>query len=304
MGHYRFTHVLIQNTLARELSNIRQARLHQRIGETLEGLYGADAGNHAVELAYHFTEAASATGKDKLVRYSLLAGDQALATYAHEEALVHFERALAAKEGQPMDAETAALLAGTGRIQVALAERHEMQEAVDNLIQAFDYYAGTGDVERAVAVAQSQLPYPLLLKGKVQLLARALELVPPDSREAGSLLPNYGRELGMCEADYEGAQRAFDQGLAIARREQDTALELRILANAVHVGLFNLSFRENLEKGFRAIELASRVAGLGFEEEQARRYTAMSLLYIGDLNRGRQQAEATLHIAEQLNGPC
>ena len=82
---------------------------------------------------------------------------------------------------------------------------------------------------------------------------------------------------------------------------QDTALELRVLANAAHVDLFNLNFHGNLEKGFRAIGLASRVADLGFEEEQARRYTTMSLLSIGDLERGRQQAEATLHIAEQLH---
>ena len=90
-------------------------------------------------------------------------------------------------------------------------------------------------------------------------------------------------------------------GLSIARREQDNALELRILANAAHVDLFNLNFHGNLGKGFRAIELASQVADLGFEEEHARRYTTMSLLYIGDLERGRQQAEATLRIAERLH---
>jgi len=303
-GHserYQFSHSLVQNTLESELSAARQARLHAQIGEALEQLYGPSQEAHASELAYHFGEAAPSTGNHKFARYSLIAGEQALAAYAHEEALAHFQRALAAKEGQPTDSETAALLAGTGRIQVALAERHEMQEAVDNLTQAFNYYADTGDVERAVAVAQSQLPYPLGLKGKVQLLGRALNLVPPDSHEAGTLLPNYGRELGMSEADYEGAQRAFDQGLAIARREQDTALELRILANAAHVDLFNLNFHENLEKGFRAIGLATRVDDLGVEEEHARRYTTMSLLAIGDPARGRQQAEATLRISEQLH---
>jgi hypothetical protein len=204
-----------------------------------------------------------------------------------------------------MDGETAALLAGKGRIQVALAERHEMQDAVDNLIQAFDYYADTGNVERAVAVAQSQLPYVLGLKGKVQMLGRALKLVPPDSHEAGILLPNYGRELGMSEADYAGAQRAFDQGLAVARREQDTALELRVLANAAHVDLFNLNFHGNLEKGFRAIGLASRVTDLGFEEEQARRYTTMSLLplvtWSRDDNSRRQHRKSRTSC---INVPC
>ena len=49
--------------------------------------------------------------------YSLLAGERALATYANEEALSYLERGLAAKHGQPMDAEAAALLFGLGRAQ-------------------------------------------------------------------------------------------------------------------------------------------------------------------------------------------
>ena len=49
-------------------------------------------------MAYHFAEAEAVLGSEKLVRYSLLAGEQALATYAWEEALAQFERALAAKE--------------------------------------------------------------------------------------------------------------------------------------------------------------------------------------------------------------
>jgi predicted ATPase len=109
-GRYLFTHALIQNTLASELSAARRARLHARIGEALEALYGANSEANASTLAYHFTEAMPMIGPEKLVRYSLLAGEYALNKYAPEEALSHFERALAAKEGQPVDAETASLL--------------------------------------------------------------------------------------------------------------------------------------------------------------------------------------------------
>ena len=89
--------------------------------------------------------------------------------------------------------------------------------------------------------------------------------------------------------------------MAIARQNQDTALELRILANAAHVDLFNVNFHENLEKAYRAIDLTYSVNDLGFEEEHARRYATMSLLATGDLERGLQQAKATLAIAEQLH---
>ena len=61
-----------------------RVRLHARIAEALEGLHGADVEADAVELAHHFTEVEAVAGPEKLVRYSLLAGEQALATYAYE----------------------------------------------------------------------------------------------------------------------------------------------------------------------------------------------------------------------------
>jgi predicted ATPase len=47
VGQYQFTHALIQDTLAEELSSTRRARLHARIGEVLEELYGDDVEAHA-----------------------------------------------------------------------------------------------------------------------------------------------------------------------------------------------------------------------------------------------------------------
>src|SRR5919106_5403038 len=86
---YQFSHALIQDTLAEELSASRRARLHARVGETLEDRYGHSASLHATELAFHFNEAQGVLGEQKLVQYSLLAGEQALAAYAHQEAVEH-----------------------------------------------------------------------------------------------------------------------------------------------------------------------------------------------------------------------
>ena len=87
IDRYSFSHALVQQTLLEELSPSRRVRLHARIGVALEGLYGEEAEAHAAELAYHFAEAEPVLGAEKLVLYSLLAGEQALATYAYEEAL-------------------------------------------------------------------------------------------------------------------------------------------------------------------------------------------------------------------------
>ena len=115
VDRYQFTHTLIQETLADELSLTRRVRLHARIAEALEALYGEDADQHASELAHHFGQAQTLLGPDKFVRYSLIAGESALAASAHEQALAHFDRALAAKDDAEIDDETAALYFGLGR---------------------------------------------------------------------------------------------------------------------------------------------------------------------------------------------
>ena len=179
MGRYQFTHALIHETLAGELSLTRRVRLHGRIAEMLEEFYGPKADAHAAELAYHFVQAEAVLGSERLVRYSLVAGERALAAHGYEEALVHFQRALTAKESQPTDAETAAALFGLGLAQAATIERGEAQPAWDLMQRAFDYYVEAGDVARAVAVAQQPLGIGGLIKGKADVALRALELVPP-----------------------------------------------------------------------------------------------------------------------------
>ena len=101
VGRYRFTHALIQETLLEEMSITRRVRLHALISEAMERLYGNDSGEHAAEIAHHLSQAVTMTGAERLVHFSLLAGEQALANHNHEDALAHFQRASEAKEKQP-----------------------------------------------------------------------------------------------------------------------------------------------------------------------------------------------------------
>jgi predicted ATPase len=225
---YRFSLSLIQQTLAEELSSSRKVRWHARIGEVLEELYGLDGEAHAAELVYHFAKAQSVLGPEKLVRYSLLAGEGALAAYAYEESLVHFQQGLSAKEGQPLDAETADLLFGLARAQATALQWHQMHEAYISLNQAFDCYVELGAIPRALAVAE----YPVYIiaghTGVARLIARALALIPPESRQTGYLLARYGAALGVQEVDYVRAREALQQAVTIARHQQDSILAMGI----------------------------------------------------------------------------
>ena len=157
-------------------------------------------------------------------------------------------------------------------------------------------------MDRAVAVAQSPIQSSLLTgheTGVMQLVTRALTLVPIDSPEAGRLLCQYGNNLYYQIGDYEGAMEALSQALAIARREGDAALEMRTLVAAGHAEASHLHFQASLAYDLQAIELSRRVDE-PFEEAHARQEVASVLHRTGDLEGARRHAAAMLEVAERL----
>ena len=93
VGHYRFTHALVQETLYDELSTASRTRVHAQIGEALEQIHAANPEPHVTELAHHFTQAVPITSVEKAVDYGVRAGQRAMAQLAWEEAVKHFDRA-------------------------------------------------------------------------------------------------------------------------------------------------------------------------------------------------------------------
>ncbi|MCI0830576.1 MAG: AAA family ATPase [Chloroflexi bacterium] len=303
VGRYQFGHALIQQALYDDMTSIRKLRAHASIAEALEQVHQTNLEGHAAELARHFSEAASILGAEKLARYSLMAGQRALATYAYEDALVHFQSGLVARDiqlagtGPATDDESAALLFGLARAQATTFERHRLGEAFNTLRRAFEYYTDQGDVVQAVAAAVFPVaPAGVLIPGMAQLIARALTLVPADSHEAGRLLSRYGGILGAAEGDYEGAQKALEQAISIARREGDEILELQILTNACDVSGRNLHWQESVENGVRAIDLLTGDEN-PYYEVLSRYFTALSLIHLGESPKVLPHAEALRNLA-------
>ncbi len=100
---------------------------------------------------------------------------------------------------------------------------------MDTLGRAFDAFVDLGDAENAVAVATHQHVFLAVSSGSADMAARALDMVSPDSLEAGYLLYRYGGALVGEHTDYEGARVHLDRAVDIARREGDRVLEVRAL---------------------------------------------------------------------------
>jgi tetratricopeptide (TPR) repeat protein len=94
VGQFRFVHALINETLYEGLGRTRRARMHQRVAEALEELYGPDSAEHLAELALHWRLAAVSVDKAKAADYARRAGQHAMESLAPDEASKLFTDAL------------------------------------------------------------------------------------------------------------------------------------------------------------------------------------------------------------------
>jgi ABC-type transport system substrate-binding protein len=89
---YRFQHGLVQEVAYGALVEARRRELHRAVGEALESIHRDSLEEVWGLLARHFTEADE---PERAVAYLLKAGDAARSSFANEEALAHYQRALA-----------------------------------------------------------------------------------------------------------------------------------------------------------------------------------------------------------------
>ena len=159
-GRFAFTHALIRETLYGELSSPRRVKLHSRLAEAIERITREGAGHSRLaELAYHFTQAASAGFIDKAVEYATRAGDQASEALAHEEAIRLFGMALHSLELKPPGPETERLLvelhARRARSFDALGEWTMETRELDAALRHLDSAQGERRCELMLALARA-----------------------------------------------------------------------------------------------------------------------------------------------------
>ena len=100
-------------------------------------------------------------------------------------------------------------------------------------------------------------PIPGYITGAGSLIIKALDLIPPDSPQAGRLQSALSQVKGLEEGDFESANHAYNVALEIASNTNDSRLESQTLTFAADVDGFHLRWAEALEKGLRLEKLSS-----------------------------------------------
>ncbi len=148
---FLFTHDKIREVLVEEINPIRRRRLHRRIGEGLEALYGANAGSQAQVMAYHFSQSGDLR---RTLAYSMQAAANAEHLYAHDEALGFYRQAREAAEELNLSEEVGTIDARIGDVYIV---RGETNKAVETLALALT--ATTAPERRAVLKVKIGVTY-------------------------------------------------------------------------------------------------------------------------------------------------
>lgn len=234
VGRFSFSHALINHTLYEGLGSTRRARMHLRVAEALEELYGTDSDEQLPELALHWRLATVSVNKVKAAGYSLRVGQRALGSLAPSEAAKLFGDALELL-GTGATAERCEALIGLGEAQ----RQTGVPAYRESLLEASGIASELKDVELAARAALANSRGFSSRVGKIDLervtaIERALELDdPPQPARHARLLAVLALELGF-EPDHRRRWALADEAVALARKTGDPATLAAVLSNTFY----------------------------------------------------------------------
>ncbi|MCH8109688.1 MAG: hypothetical protein IIB15_06120, partial [Chloroflexi bacterium] len=298
VGLYQFSHASMQETLTGELSLTRRVTVHARVAEALEKLYADDLAAHAETLAYHFEQAQTIHGAEKMVQYSIIAGQAALNALGYDEALLHFNRAYEARKNDQMDEELAEILFGLGRAETsALTGSEDQNRGLGRFVQAFDFYRAVGDKERAAEI--SSVPFlAIFADNAVVLTDRALEYLDPESPGAAESWSRKGLILAFTKGEIEEALAATQRGIDIAQRHGMAGAEAWGHDHRELIQMESGNFDEAIKSGEAGVAAAQR-AGDQRAAFLAHHFLFLSNAFIGNKDIAEHHFNLGIEMARQ-----
>ncbi len=211
---YDFSHDKIRSVVYHS-ARAAQRRLHQRVGEAMEGLYAGQPETVCAQLAYHYERADS---RNKARIYLPMAAARAAAVYANQEALNYYDRALALLEKDDSRRWEILLrrmqvLHLTGQYDEARAAGWQVVEATQDSAGAQWVAAQAANELSAIYRASHDYDDARAWGERARQLAEKSEEPAEQARAKQSLA-----EVERAQGNFERARRLFDEALALADR--------------------------------------------------------------------------------------
>jgi tetratricopeptide (TPR) repeat protein len=301
---YGFTHDLVRDVVYTELGAARRLVLHQRALALLE-----TQGAPAAELAYHGLSAGEVEGA---YRYSVQAGDEAMAVFAVEDAIGDYEQARALlRAHKPLQRVLSA--SEVERLYVSLGQAYGFQNAWPRAQEALEEllaYAQEHQMPALVSLTLNRLAIRAVQhaqdRPQVQALLEEAWRVAEISSDQRTLAETAWNRAQITGFVWDEPKRALGQGaqaLELARAIGDKELEARSLASFGAVHLLVGDFEEALHRVKTALTL---YAALGQEPLASRELSLPSIAMGAPLtqpmsNRASEAVSCALLALAQVN---
>lgn len=251
---FSFAHELIRQTLLGATALPRRQRRHLAIAGALQKLHANDLEASSADIAAHLLQAGSGADPLETALFLSLAGRRALEAAAFEEALRHYDNALAL---HPDDNSVgyAQLLSEYG---LALRTRGRFEDAFTAWSAAIDLFEAAGEGEAAGDVCR-EIAVQLGWIGRAAeggvWAARGLALTEGlEDTNRSDLLVIMGATVSWL-GQYDEGSRLIDEGIEMARALGDPA----VLGRALGARCLHHFFHTELEEAIRYGEQAGRL---------------------------------------------
>jgi predicted ATPase/class 3 adenylate cyclase len=300
VGRFTFSHALVREALYEELGVTRRVRLHRRVGDTIERVFGAGSDQHLDQLAHHYLQAQEL---DKAVDYSIRAAKRALSLMAYEEGADLFESAL-----QALELRGGASAEQRARLLLALSDARmragEVQRAKETSFRAADVARSVGasdELARAALGAAATMEIGRVERDTIDLVEEALEACGDQpSTQRAELLASLA--VTVYYASRERAEEVSAEAVEMARASGD-GRTLAIALNARHFAIWE---PERLDERLAVSTEMIEVAGASGDRElrvEGRGLRLIDLLEQGDIRRADAEMEAYGREAAELRQP-
>ncbi|MEJ2126852.1 MAG: AAA family ATPase, partial [Candidatus Bathyarchaeota archaeon] len=241
---YVFDHAKFREVLYQEISSPLKRGYHEAVAEQIEN---ASKGSEEIplsDLAFHYIQAGN---KEKSVKYSLAAGQEALARFSNMEAIKHFKYVLGLIEKiGGLETEKSIALEGLGDGYYANCMFPDALKTFEELAKsetvAVELRAYRKAMDAAWFIANPSILLPLVEKAEKYSVS--------DRLEGGRFLKNKGRLYAIL-GNFKEALRAFEESLQISKEEYS----LQDLAHGLaKTGGTRIVCGQDIKKGFGEIQ--------------------------------------------------
>ena len=299
-GPYLFAHDKIRDVVYTEAGDARRRIFHRR---AIEVLAARDA--PAATLAHH---ALAAGDREAAFRYSRAAGAQALAVYATQEAIAHYEKAKTLARDRLASLENAAL----EKLYLQLGRAYELAGDYEQALAAYDELQtlaqerGDRPLELAALMARTTVYAAPTQFYDPEHVAVLTEQALPLARE----LADYAAEakilwnlmlLKLFTGELDDAVSHGEESLAIAREHDLRERMAYALHDLIRAYLFSGRPEDGIEAGLEAQALWRELGNKAMLADNLVSTSSALLFWRGDFESVLQRLEEAMAISREID---